>query len=369
MKTSSYLIKPASSLCNLQCKYCFYHDVSDQREVKSTGLMNETTMKALIMKACENDQDASITFAFQGGEPTLVGLAYFKNFIEMVSQFKKPNHQIHYAIQTNGTLLDDAWFSFLKENEFLVGISLDGFQSNHDLNRLGRDTQGTFKLVMKSIEELRKHQIDFNILTVLTAQLAKEPERLYQFYKQHDFRYIQLIPCLPRLKGQSDEFALSPQLFASFYKAFYELWLIDFNKQDYISISLFDNVIPMYKGHRPMQCGMLGYCSPQYVIEADGSVYPCDFYALDDYVCGNINTHSLKEILESPAMNRFLNEKKPMCSLCDSCRFVNICHGNCKRLNVTYFDENYCGYQEFLEFAYPSMIEIAQKLKPIYSPL
>jgi uncharacterized protein len=362
MKTASYLIKPASSLCNLKCRYCFYHDVSENRDVKSTGIMNQTTMDNLILKACEPDQQLTITFAFQGGEPTLPGLDYFKDFISSVNQNKKASQQIIYTIQTNGTLLDQSWFTFLKQNNFLVGISLDGFKENHDALRIGHNDQLTFDLVMKTIEGLRLHQIEFNILTVLTSQLAKEPEKLYRFYRSHDFRYAQLIPCLPRLKGQSDHFALTPELFASFYKTFYDLWLIDFEKKDYLSVSLFDNVIPMYKGYKPMQCGMLGYCSPQFVIEADGSVYPCDFYALDEYCCGNINTDTLDQILHHPKMIAFLREKKTMSPLCETCRFKPICNGNCKRLNVTYFNETVCGYRDFLEYAYPSMIKIAQRL-------
>ncbi len=324
--------------------------------------MDQITMRHLIHKACDVDQDASITFAFQGGEPTLAGLAYFKDFISTVNQTKKPSQQIIYTLQTNGTLLDNDWFVFLKENKVLVGISLDGFKENHDSLRIGNNDRTTFKSVMKTIEGLRHHQIEFNILTVLTSQLAKEPERLYRFYRSHDFRYIQLIPCLPRLKGQPDTFALTPKLFASFYKTFYDLWLVDFERGDVLSVNLFDNVIPMYKGIKPMQCGMLGYCSPQFVIEADGSVYPCDFYALDEYCCGNINTDSLDQILHHPKMVAFLTEKKPMSPLCETCRYKPICNGNCKRLTITFFNDSYCGYQDFLEYTYASMITIAKKL-------
>lgn len=362
MKTASYLIKPASSLCNLKCRYCFYHDVSDNRDVKNTGIMTQATMDNLIRKACDTDQEATITFAFQGGEPTLAGLDYFKAFVSSVHRVKKTNQKINYTIQTNGTLLDQSWFSFLKENNVLVGISVDGFKENHDALRIGHGDQATHKTVMKVIDGLKTNKIEFNILTVLTAQLATEPQKLYHFYKSHDFRYIQLIPCLPKLTGQSDPFALTPELFGSFYKAFYDLWLIDFVRQDYLSVNLFDNVIPMVKGYKPMQCGMLGYCSPQFVIEADGSVYPCDFYALDEYCCGNINKDSLDQLLYHPAMTGFLSEKKTMSPLCETCRFKPICNGNCKRLNITYFNETMCGYQDFLQHAYPSMIKIAKRL-------
>lgn len=363
MKSTSYLIKPASSLCNLKCKYCFYHDISDLREVKNFGFMNELTMNALIEKACDTNQSSQITFAFQGGEPTLIGIDYFKHFIAKVNTTKKDNQKIIYTVQTNGTRLNQDWFDLLKMNDFLVGISLDGYKENHDYLRGLDQDHSTYELVMKAIEGLRENKIEFNILTVLSSQLAKEPNRLYQFYKENHFNYIQLIPCLPRLKDSQDPYALTSDLFASFYKRFYDLWLLDFKRQHFISVTLFDNVIPLFKGYRPMQCGMLGYCSPQFVIEADGSVYPCDFYALDEYKCGNITTNSLEEILNSPSMICFLSEKKPMSSLCETCQFKPICNGNCKRLNVTYFDRNSCGYKDFLDYAYPTMKEIAELLK------
>ncbi len=362
MRNLSVLIKPASSSCNYSCTYCFYHDVAQHRQVQNFGLMSEDVATALIRQAVAIDDNSLITFAFQGGEPTLAGLDYFENFVSLVSSFKKSNQKVQYSIQTNGHQIDQRWCDLFSEHRFLVGLSLDGFQENHDQFRLTRQHQPTFNRIIDAADLLRKNHIDFNILTVLTSELSKHPKRLYEFYKEYDFRYVQLIPCLPKLDHTTDLFALRPREFASFYKDFYSIWYQDYIRGYYISVSLFDNIIGMFRGFPPQQCGMLGFCSPQYVVEANGNVYPCDFYVLDKYVCGNVLTHSFEQIRDSQVMSDFLREDKRMSALCRDCSFRRMCYGNCKRMNVTMFDDEGCGYKEFLEFAQSSMSDIARNI-------
>jgi len=363
MSNYSYLIKPASSACNLKCKYCFYHDVASHREVRSYGNMSDMTQDSIIEKTLDVEENAFISYAFQGGEPTLAGLEFFYKFISKVKQHKKDTQVIQYSIQTNGTLLNDEWAKLFKENNFLVGLSLDGYKDNHDYFRITNQNTETYLNVYKSLELLRKYEIDFNVLTVLTEQLAKHPQKLYNFYKDNKISHIQLIPCLPDLSSISTLFALTPKRFASFYKGFYDLWVRDLRNNDYMSVGLFDNIIPMYRGVPPQQCGMVGNCAFQFVIESDGSVYPCDFFVLDHYNCGNINTETIKEIAKNKIIHSFIHEPKRMCNECNTCPFLEMCHGNCKRLNVTYFDEEYCGYKEFLLHSQESMKEIASRIK------
>lgn len=361
MKYQSYLIKPASSSCNLKCKYCFYFDEVNHRDIPNYGIMKKETMELLIDKALNHATElTTITFCFQGGEPTCANIQYFKNFTHYVDSKKQSYHIIQYSIQTNATLLNDEWFNLFKKYHFLVGISLDGYQENHNYFR-----GDTFKTILKNIQILKQRNIEYNILTVLTHELSKKPEKLYNFYKKHDFKYIQLIPCLPSLNDDNEQnkYSLTPKDFANFYISFFNLWLDDYKKGIYRSITLFDNIIPMYANIRPSQCGMLGNCAMQFVIESNGNIYPCDFYALDQYLLGNIHHDSYEAILKRENLRKFF-ELKPKGSLaCDQCEFFGMCHKNCKRLQGAYYDENYCGYQEFLRYSRKEMEKIARKIK------
>lgn len=362
MKHRSFLIKPASSLCNLACKYCFYCDIAKNREVYSYGIMNKNTVEALIDSSL-NGNVTSITYAFQGGEPTLAGLSFFTYFVSYVNK-KKTNQKIQYSLQTNGYILDQEWVSFFKKHDFLIGVSLDGYAENH--NKLRSDLQGepTFKRINESITLLQKYQIPYNILSVLTKQLAAHPKELYAFYKRKRFSYIQLIPCLPTYPNTVDEdlYALTPKEFYTFYDTFFELWLEDFKRGEYISIALFDNLFTIFKNRIPGQCGAVGNCQLQMVVESNGDVYPCDFYSNDRYRLGNIKSNSISELSKSGVVSRFLKEPKRSNKNCGRCKFQKICNGNCKALNVAYYDEEYCGYQQFLEKYYKILYEIAQIL-------
>lgn len=359
----SYLIKPASSLCNLSCRYCFYHDVSEHRNQKSTGIMTAEVAHKLIENALNCESDASISFMFQGGEPTLAGIDYFIDFTAYVSVIKKEKQKIRYIFQTNGILIDEQWCQFFYKHQFLIGISIDGYAKNHNYCRPNYQGCNTLNHILTSVSFLRKYKVEFNILTVLTSILAKHPQKLYDFYRMNQFYYIQLIPCLPGLEEKKNTFSLTPKEFAAFYKAFYSLWLEDYQKGNYLSVTLFDNLIPMFLDIPPTQCGYLGFCSPQCVVESDGSVYPCDFYVLDRYYSGNVIDTPFETIRTCETTKTFLSEQKPRCNLCTSCPFLRFCHGNCKRMACVYYEENYCGYREFLEFAAPSMQQIAAWLR------
>lgn len=362
MKYVSFLIKPASSLCNMRCRYCFYYDVSEHREVQSYGIMNEEVMHALIDRALALGDDANISFAFQGGEPTMAGLAYFKAFIAYVDAHKQ-QQTIHYALQSNATLLNEEWADFFLAHQFLIGISLDAYADLHNHFRKDKQAKDTYKIVMKAIKLLKEKGVAFNILSVLNATLAKHPQKIFSFYLKNDLRYVQFIPCISGLDEEENEYSLTPKQFASFYKIYFSLWLQEFKKGNYRSVALFDNVIPMLIGRMPQQCGMLGRCTPQFVVESNGDVFPCDFYVLDEYLCGNIVKDDLETLAQREVLQKFLKEERRTCKACEDCPFIKMCHQNCKRLNFAYYDEQYCGYRDFLEYAYKDMVKIANILK------
>ena len=384
MKYLSFLVKPASSLCNLKCPYCFYEDVSKRRERSCSGKMQPEMMQILIDRAvAETDMDAEVAFAFQGGEPMLAGLDYYRRFTTYVRK-KKGRRTVRYAIQTNGTLIDETWAKFFAEEQFLVGVSLDGYESNTNRFRLDKEGKGMYAQIMQGIRLLEQFKVDYNILTVLTPRLAAHPEAYYHFLKDQGFSYVQCIPCLGNFRsrekapagnitkrtvrekknvvGAGNEQELKPKQYAEFYKRFYRLWLDDYVRGDYRSVTLFDNLLLMLTDRPPQQCGMLGFCTAQLVVEADGSVYPCDFYVLDEYCCGNLKDHTLQEILYSSTMQKFLREAKETKKICETCPFWKICRGGCKRQNRTYLTEEWCGHREFLLYAYPTLSRIAQTI-------
>lgn len=363
MKSISVLIKPVSSLCNLRCRYCFYGNVSDLRKVKSYGIMQEDTIKNIVNNTFEIlDNGDIVTFAFQGGEPTLAGLRFFQYFIEYVSKMKK-NTTVNYSIQTNGTLIDNQWCEFLKKNNFLVGLSLDLLEDLHDKNRVYSDNKGSYIDVINTKKLLETHKINFNILCVLTKQIALNPKEVFNFIKLNNVKYIQFIPCLDDLDCKTkSEYSLEPKYFAYFYKIIFKLWKNEFDKGNYISINLLDNLISVLITGIPSTCGIIGKCQPQFVIEADGSVYPCDFYVLDNFNLGNIKDNTLLDILRKSKMQEFLHKDINKESICLKCNFYKICGGGCKRMkNSMYIDSsnNYCGYKEFLMSTFGDLEKIS----------
>jgi uncharacterized protein len=363
MKHISVLIKPASSLCNLRCKYCFYANVSSLREVRSYGKMKTAVAEQMIAQIFSDLADGDhLTLAFQGGEPTLAGLSYYRQLVALVAAQEK-RVQVHYAIQTNGTIINERWCQFLKEHNFLVGLSIDGHPLYHDLNRLDDKGRGTFQRVLKTKALFDQYEIDYNVLCVLTNPLAKETKKVFQFIKDQNIRYVQFIPCLDDLGAtKRSSFALTPKRFASFYHQLFQFWLQELENGNYISIKLFDDLVNLVAYRQVTACGILGNCQVQYVIEADGSVYPCDFYVLDQYRLGYIQEQTLRELFEQDVSHMFVCEKPSLPEKCQSCPFLTMCQGGCKRMkDAMYVDQKgFCGYQQLLKEFLPKVDQILQ---------
>lgn len=361
MKYISFLIKPASSACDMRCEYCFYRDVADHREHAVRARMDEATAHAIVDRALALGSDAHVAFAFQGGEPTLAGIDFFREFTAYVES-RRERQVVSYALQTNGHTLTPEWAELFREHGFLVGVSVDGWRDMHDSLRHDVDLGPTHARVMSSVRMLREAGVEFNVLTVLSARLARHPQRAFKFYQREGIDYVQFIPCLAGLDGEGAEHALTPRAFYQFYRTFFDLWLREVEAGRYLSVGLFDNVMELTLGQWPQQCGMLGRCAPQFVVESNGDVYPCDFYALDEYRCGNVREDSLESMATCDAMRAFLAEPRRECAACADCPFEGVCHRNCKRLNSAYYDETYCGYRAFLEHAWEPLSRVARML-------
>ena len=228
MKQLSIMIKPASSLCNLRCKYCFYADIADLREVRSFGIMKQETTEAILANIKENlSAGDSVTFAFQGGEPTIAGLDYFRHFTSIVDTWT--GIDVHYALQTNATLLNDEWWIFLKQYDFLLGVSWDILPECHDAARVDTAGAGTSKRVLDAIYLLNKHKVEYNVLCTLTNFVARHPGQVWKQLVKQDIRYIQFTPCLDELETTGESaYSLTPKRFASFYNQIFDLWYADF---------------------------------------------------------------------------------------------------------------------------------------------
>lgn len=364
MKHLSIMLKPASSLCNLRCRYCFYADIADLRDVRSYGIMPaekvHTMLRNLQTQLTRGD---SVHFAFQGGEPTIAGLPWFREFVQTVSGWD-PGIQVSYALQTNATLLDEDWCRFLAEHRFLVGVSLDLLPQCHDDARLDAGGEGTYQRCLQSLALLNRFGVEYNVLCTLTRQVARHPQKVWKTLKELDIRYVQFTPCLDALDAPgANPYALTPQRFAQFYTQLFPLWLEDFRKGQYRSVKLFDDVVNLMAYGVPTACGIQGHCQPQLVVEADGSVFPCDFYCLDEYRIGNILEDSLENLLlaaqKSPAQKR-----DALPELCGSCPYKSFCGGGCKRMQKEIAcsgKETFCGYQSFLNSVGGALQQIARQ--------
>lgn len=369
MRALSTLIKPASGLCNMRCKYCFYADITDLREVKSYGVMRPETLETIVRRALEEAEEMC-AFGFQGGEPTLAGLDFFRHLIELEEKYNTRGVRISHSLQTNGMLIDNEWALFLSQNHFLTGLSIDGPKAVHDELRPDTAGKGTHNRCMAAARLLRRHGAEFNILTVLTRQLAAHPDKTYNFMKQQGFGFLQFIPCIDGLdEGHgSNRYSLDAAVYGKFLCRIFDLWYSDFVQDKYISIRAFDNYIHMLAGHPPESCAMAGVCSPYALIEADGSVYPCDFYALDEYRLGNVADNSFGELLTGEAAMRFSAASRTLHPDCKECRFFPICRGGCRRDREPFTDAKprlnpYCAaYQMFFAHALPRMQEVAARV-------
>lgn len=361
------LIKPVSGACNMNCTYCFYCDEMENRSQKSFGIMSEKTAESLIQKALDGTHSAC-TFAFQGGEPTLRGLDFFRFFCDTVRSCNIHKIPVQFALQTNGLVIDTEWAAFFAEQGFLIGLSMDGNKRIHDSMRRRRDGSGSFNNILRASQLFDNHRVEYNILTVVSASLAKNIKEVYEFYLRNNFIYQQYIPCLDPIgeKSPAHEWSLTPEAYGDFLKTLFDLWYRSFKREKPVSIRYFDNLVLMLLGRPPESCGMLGRCTFQHVIEADGSVFPCDFYVLDSYKLGNIHTDSFEDIAKAREKIGFVEKSLHVDPECQTCKWYSLCRGGCRRDRDTFtgkpLEKNrFCAsYKVFFPYVYERLAEIAR---------
>lgn len=368
MKTVSMLIKPASGRCNLRCKYCFYEDVSEHRQEPDLGMMSEATAELLIRQAGEQAEER-ISFAFQGGEPMVRGLAFFERFLALEQAYLRPGLLVEHSIQTNGTLINEEWAKFFRDHQFLVGLSLDGTKDLHDGNRVDPKGKGTWNTVTRALALLQKWDVPVNLLCVVTGAAARRGQAVYQGLKKLGGRYLQFIPCLDPLEEERGgrPFSLTPERYGQFLCTVFDLWYQDWTKGDYVSIRLFDDYVHLLAGQPAGTCATAGTCGRYFVVEGDGSVYPCDFFVLDPWRMGKLGEQTLAELAESAPAIQFCSEGRKAPAACAGCEWLHLCNGGCRRDWIG-MDRNYhcAALRTFFAHAYPRLRQMAALERRMY---
>ncbi len=367
MKHLNFLIKPASSACNLRCRYCFYADEASARRVPNFGVMSKETAGIVIKEAFSNiDPEGTITFSFQGGEPTLAGIDFYRFFIKQVSDVCPEGIRVHYAMQTNGCIIDEEWADFLAQNQVLVGISLDGTKEIHDMMRVDTNGKGSWNRGVRTFRLLQRHGVEVNLLCVVGRSAARRPRKIYHNLKKLGARYLQFIACLDPIgdvRGTED-WSLTPELYGRFLCDLFDAYYQDWKSGNYTSIRLFDDYVHLAMGMPSGTCATSGSCGAYYVIEADGGVYPCDFYALDEWKLGEFGKNTLQELQNSNRARTFYQDGKKKPEECKDCRWYRLCFGGCKRDWIQRNGQinNYLcpAFQSFFLYAESRIREMAQ---------
>jgi uncharacterized protein len=336
----SVLIKPASSRCNLNCSYCFYLEKREIYPWDYHPSMSLETFEAFLRDYVTLSAP-HLTFSWQGGEPTLMGLSFFQKVVELQQGIPREaghNGSLHIgnSIQTNAILLDDEWARFLRRRHFLVGVSLDGPPEFHDEHRRDRLGQGTHAKVMEGIDSLRRHRVDFNILAVVNRANVEHPPQLLRWLADHDLTNLQFIPCAEPSGDDAPEGTLTEESITSEQYGRFLVGLFDAWSQigtDRVRIRWFDNLVQMLLGYPNEMCQLAEKCG-YIVLEHNGDCYPCDFFVEPGRLLGNIHEAPLHEMVRGEKFQRFSQSKGRLHLDCLDCRWRVLCQGECPRYRM-----------------------------------
>lgn len=350
------LAKPSGSTCNIDCRYCFFLSKEalypDERH-----RMSDATLEAYIRQLLESHRLPEVTVAWQGGEPTLMGLDFFRKAVELVDRHRRPGQRVEHTFQTNGVALDDEWCAFLAANHFLVGLSVDGPRELHDAYRVTRGGQGTFDLVMKGLGHLRAHRVEFNILCTVNAANQAHGRRVYQFFRDElGATWIQFIPIVERATTETLDIAnrgwsadprgkrllytqtgtlvtnrsVGARQYGQFLIDVFEEWV----RRDvgHVFVQMFDVALANWVGAPPSLCVHTQTCGAALALEHTGDVYACDHYVEPSHLLGNIGEQTLAEMVASPQQRQFGRDKHDtLPEYCRGCDVRFACHGGCPK--------------------------------------
>ncbi|MBD3211029.1 MAG: anaerobic sulfatase maturase [Candidatus Lokiarchaeota archaeon] len=365
-KPFSLLVKPAGADCNLRCKYCFYIDHLEIQEPKPR--MSDETLERMISSYMNTNQNGNYAFGWQGGEPTLMGLDFFKNVVKYQQKYGHSGALVSNGLQTNGTLITDEMAKFFAQYKFLIGVSLDGPLKLHNHYRKTIGGKDSHSMVMKGIKNLRKYDVQFNILMLVNDVAVRQPEKIYKYMLDNSFYFHQYIPCIEFDENNDPlPFSITGEQWGDFLCKIFDLWA---KKDKYrVSIRLFDSILEHLIYGETHVCYMNNNCCQYFVVEYNGGIYPCDFFVRDDLKLGNINTGDWKEFLNSSRYKKFGSHKSILNEVCKACPFLNICYGDCQKnrpgnTNNPKTLSFLCkGWKKFYAHTLPSFENLAKKIR------
>ncbi len=376
------IAKPIGPICNLSCEYCFYLEKKKALfpRVKTFHMAPEI-LETFIRQYIESQDSSEIQFAWQGGEPTLLGVDYFKKIVRLQKKYAD-GKTIGNGFQTNGLLLDDQWCDFFSENDFLVGLSIDGPAKFHDRYRVDKSGRPTFKRVIHAVDRLKEHQVKFNMMVVVNDHNSRHPMEIYRFLKESGDGFIQFIPVVERVyktPGDLEVPALSmppdsgadnhpfkvapwsvrPDQLARFYISIFNHWIQ--NDVGSVFIQFFDTALGNWMGVGSGLCQFAPTCGATCAIEHNGNLYNCDHYVYPEYFLGNIMETSLKDLVVSEKQTHFAAQKQEnMTRDCLECKVQNLCNGDCPKHR---FEKTARG-QSGLSYFCPSYKQIFNHMVP-----
>ena len=369
------MLKPAGSLCNLRCKYCYYFEKNQLYQQDKNNVITDALLEKFIKDYIESQVSPEVLFTWHGGETLMRPIAFYEKALELQKFYGRGRH-IENCIQTNGTLITEEWCKFFKKNAFLVGVSIDGPQEFHDEYRKTAGGGPSFQKVMKGIRLLNKHGVEWNALAVVNDFNVDYPLDFYHFFKEIGCHYIQFTPIVERIVTRSDgltlapgmteggeitDFSVTPEQWGDFLCTIFDEWVR--NDVGNYYVQLFDATLANWVGVTPGICSMSENCGHAGVMEYNGDVYSCDHFVYPEYKLGNLKEKTLYEMMNSAKQMEFAkNKKQRLPQQCKECKFLFACHGECPknrflrdRYGIPGLNYLCKGYYKFFEHVAPYM--------------
>jgi serine-type anaerobic sulfatase-maturating enzyme len=375
------LAKPTGATCNLDCKYCYFLS-KEMLYPGSRFRMADDLLEEYIKQMIESQRVPEVSIAWQGGEPTLMGLDFFKRSMELERKYRRPGMTIYNTMQTNGTLLNEEWCEFFKENNFLIGLSIDGTKDLHDFYRVDKGGHGTFDKVIKAARLMQQFDVEFNVLTTVNAHNAERPLEIYRFFRDElKTKYIQFIPIVERdnqtgfQEGNTvTERSVTAKQWGRFLTTIFDEWV----RRDVgeVFVQMFDAALASWYGAPPGLCIFSEKCGKALAMEHNGDVYCCDHYVEPKYKLGNILETNMADLVASDKQVKFGNDKlDTLPKYCLNCEVRFACHGECPKNRFIETPDgepglNYLceGYKSFFRHIDMPMKFMVQQLKLNLAP-